>query len=186
MTRRTRRNNQHPFSPSTRMKIPQLFVGILVLFLAAASLATAQRTGIPECPLCRSLEREIVNPGHGFTMRDRRGNTASWTCGGLEEAMMDVAPTDFICVLSQTWAERECECSGPPIAPLGGQVVDPNPSCNLCRDDRVVPAVNQDELVETGVAGRMPCGGLYNALAEGILPVSYCSGKLQLAHMLFS
>jgi hypothetical protein len=150
---------------------------IIILLLMAAALARAQRTDIPECPICRSLERTLQNPGHSFTMRDRLGNTAGWSCGGLQEAMMDVAPTDFICVLSQTWAEKECECSGPPIPPLGGEVVDPNPSCNLCIDDRVVPAVNKDELVETGVAGRMPCGGLYNALAEGILPASYCSSK---------
>ena len=95
-----------------------------------------------------------------------------------DEAMMDVAPTDFICVLSQTWAERECECSGPPIPPLGGEVVDPNPSCSLCPDNGVVPLVLREELVQTGIAGRMPCGGLSDALAEGILPASYCSGKV--------
>jgi hypothetical protein len=35
---------------------------------------------------------------------------------------------------------------------------------------------NFQELVDTGVAGRFPCGFLYKASAEGFMPASLCGG----------
>jgi hypothetical protein len=44
----------------------------------------------------------------------------------------------------------------------------------MCIDDRTVPFIQREELVQTGVAGRMACGGLYDALAKGVLPANLC------------
>jgi hypothetical protein len=53
-------------------------------------------------------------------------------------------------------------------------VIDPNPACNMCIDTRTVPFIQLEELVQTGIAGRMACGGLYEALAKGVLPANLC------------
>lgn len=130
------------------------------------------------CPICRSYDRPLLNPGHKFTMKNGQGQTADWTCGFLEESVEDVNPANegegFFCALAQTWAERECSCGGPPITPFQDQVIDPNPKCNMCVDDRTVPFIQREELVQTGIAGRMACGGLYDALARGVLPAYLC------------
>lgn len=53
-------------------------------------------------------------------------------------------------------------------------MINPNPKCNMCVDDRTVPFIQREELVQTGIAGRMACGGLYDALAKGVLPANLC------------
>jgi hypothetical protein len=133
------------------------------------------------CNVCRN-GGQIINPSHAFTMNDvANGVSVDWTCGWLEESVADVNPAGaqgeaFLCALAQLWAELECSCNGPPIAPLSDNVIDPNPACDLCAGSPLdyVPALLLEELVETGVAGRMPCGGLYNAMAEGVLSSSLC------------
>lgn len=137
---------------------------------------------VGECNVCRN-GGQVSNPGHSFQMDDpANGKKIDWTCGWLEESVADVNPQGapgeaFLCGLAQLWAEKECECTGPPIPPLSDYVIDPNPSCDLCAGNHefdYVPGVLADELVDTGIAGRMPCGGLYGALSNGVLPGSLC------------
>ena len=132
------------------------------------------------CPICRTFNRTLTDPSHSFVMSDNQGNTATWTCGYLAQSVALLDPTcggleAFQCAISQTWAEKMCTCSGPYIPPLSDHVTNPTPSCNLCINSRTVPYAMENQLVNTGVAGRMPCGGLYDALAQGILPASMCS-----------
>lgn len=115
------------------------------------------------------------------------GESYGWSCGYLELALGDVntgstgaAGEARYCALAQIWAGRECECSGPALPP-DDNVYDPNPACDLCgridgknRDFNYVAGALTDELVETGVAGMMPCGGLYHALSEGVLASNLC------------
>jgi hypothetical protein len=188
-----------------------------VYFAAVAAALLVPLVSGLTCPICRTTERWLTNPGHKFTMSNGQGATADWTCGFLEESVADVNPANegegFFCALAQvstrrlaewesliyvapflgtmgtflyvsspfsplaiyqTWAERECDCAGPPIIPFQDQVIDPNPKCNMCRDDRTVPFIQREELVQTGIAGRMACGGLYDALAKGVLPANLC------------
>ena len=154
--------------------ISQLLVFILTLDLGNACYTRGN------CPICRSFNRTLTNPTHSFVMSDNQGNTATWTCGYLAQSVALLDPTcggleAFQCAISQTWAEKMCTCSGPSIPPLSDHVTNPTPSCNLCIDSRTVPYAMENQLVNTGVAGRMPCGGLYDALAQGILPASMCS-----------
>ena len=57
------------------------------------------------CPICRSYDRPLLNPGHKFTMKNGQGQTADWTCGFLEESVEDVNPANegegFFCALAQ-------------------------------------------------------------------------------------
>ena len=151
----------------------------LILALATTVGTACYTRG--NCPICRTFNRTLTDPSHAFTMSDNQGNTANWTCGYLEQSVALLDPTcggleAFQCAISQTWAERMCTCSGPSIPPLQDHVVNPTPSCNLCvTAGLTVPAVMENELVQTGVAGRMPCGGLYDALAQGILAANMCS-----------
>ena len=139
------------------------------------------------CNVCRN-GGQITNPGKSFNMVDTlSGQSYPWTCGWLETVLADVnsgstgaAGEARYCGLAQIWATRECECSGPP-APPDNNVFDINPACDLCgnidgnaRELNYVPGFLTDELVETGVAGRMPCGGLYHALSEGVLSSNLC------------
>lgn len=133
------------------------------------------------CNVCRN-GGSITNPDHDFVMTDSvTGEQYEWNCGLLETALADVnvgstgAPGEArYCGVAQIWAERECSCSGEP-APEP-EVYDPNPACDLCGmvDGDHVPSLLEDELVETGIAGRMPCGGLYHALAQGVLSEQLC------------
>jgi hypothetical protein len=133
------------------------------------------------CNVCRN-GGQITNPDLGFTMVDAANNVSvDWTCGWLEESVADVNPAGaqgeaFMCGLAQLWAELECSCNGPPITPLSANVIDLNPACDLCAGSPLdyVPALLSQELVETGVAGRMPCGGLYSALSLGVVSASLC------------
>jgi hypothetical protein len=154
------------------------------LLVASASLVLLLGSKVSAvCHICRTAERTLGNPNHKFTMRDSSTDaTADWTCGYLEESVAELNPNiaqeNFICALAQNWAERECECNGPPIAPFSDDVWEPNPACNLCENidsSNSVPSFRKDELVNTGIAGRMPCGGLYENLAKGILPNSLCA-----------
>ena len=65
------------------------------------------------CPICRSYDRPLLNPGHSFTMEDTQGNTADWTCGFLEETVEDVNPANegegFFCALAQVSMRRLVE-----------------------------------------------------------------------------
>ena len=154
--------------------ISQLLVFILTLDLGNACYTRGN------CPICRSFNRTLTNPTHSFVMSDNQGNTATWTCGYLAQSVALLDPTcggleAFQCAISQTLAEKMCTCSGPYIPPLSDHVTNPTPSCNLCINSRTVPYAMENQLVNTGVAGRMPCGGLYDALAQGILPASMCS-----------
>ena len=133
------------------------------------------------CNVCKN-GGSITNPDHEFVMTDTlSGEQYEWTCGWLEEVLADVnvgstaaAGEARYCGVAQIWAERECSCSGDPLP--DDDVYDPNPACDLCGlvDGDHVPSLLENELVETGVAGRMPCGGLYYALAEGVLSEQLC------------
>jgi hypothetical protein len=152
--------------------------------LALVVVAIITPGALAGCNVCRN-GGAITNKGHGFTMKDpSSGATASWTCGWLEESVADVLETGgapgeaFLCGLARLWAEKECTCSGDPLPPDENDVKDPNPTCNLCDgeyDFDFVPAALAETLVQTNVAGRMPCGGLYNAAAEGVLSANLCS-----------
>ena len=137
------------------------------------------------CNVCRN-GGDILDPEKEFTMTNSDGDTITWTCGFLQESMADVlasggAPGEARwCALGQLWAEKECTCSGDPLPPVPPK--DPNAACDLCRDlpnkdpydFDYVPEEMEDELVDTGYFGRMSCGGLYLALAEGVIPNGKC------------
>jgi hypothetical protein len=154
------------------------------IFLCLVSLLFQSAAG--NCNVCRN-GGYVEDKNHNFEMVDEvAGTSFTWSCGYLEEALANVdaingAPGEaFYCALAQLWADRECACSGDP-APPNDNVVDPNPACDLCgsidgveRQLSFVPELLKNELVDTGIAGRMPCGGLYYALSEGILPSNLC------------
>lgn len=140
------------------------------------------------CTLCPN-GGAVLDPETAFTMVDvTTGDTADWTCGYLEEAFSQVnavggAPGEsFNCELARIWACRECQCASPCVDDPD-DVYDPFPSCDLCgpidgqvRDLSFVPGIRAGELVNTGVAGRMPCGGLYDALSRNVLSPALCPG----------
>lgn len=156
--------------------------------LAVVVAALFTKGAIAGCNVCKN-GGAIINKGKAFTMKDSNTGVAyDWTCGWLEESIADVLETggapgeSFFCGLARLWAEKECECSGDPLPPDEDNVYDPNPECDLCKtlsgrdpyDFNFVPAELAETLVNTGVAGRMPCGGLYDALSEGVLTANLC------------
>ncbi|MFK7823851.1 MAG: hypothetical protein AB8G05_06835 [Oligoflexales bacterium] len=138
-----------------------------------------------DCNVCRN-GGEITNPENEFTMTNSAGEETTWTCGFLQESMADVKATGGApgearwCALGQLWADKECSCSGDPVPTQPPK--DPNPSCDLCKslsgqeayDFNYVPVELEEELVETEFFGRIPCGGLYLALAEGVISNDIC------------
>jgi hypothetical protein len=137
------------------------------------------------CNVCKN-SRQILNPSYSFDMVDKATNTRYiWICGYLAEAVGNVNAINgavgeaFYCVLGQLWVDIECKCSGNP-APLQNEY-HPYPFCNLCglidgiqREQNYVPETLKKELVDTGVVGNMPCGGLYYALLECVFPSNLC------------
>ena len=162
-----------------------MLIGIAAsMFQVAAGNCLAE--GGECCNVCRN-GGEITNPEQEFVMQDQiTGEQYEWSCGLLATALADVnagstgAPGEArYCALAQIWADRECNCSGEPVP--DDIAFDPNPACDLCGDVNgvqreldYVPSVLADELVDTGVAGRMPCGGLYYALSQNVLAEELC------------
>ena len=139
------------------------------------------------CNVCAN-GGEILNKGHNFVMRDSlTGEEYAWNCGFLELALGDVnvgstgaAGEARYCGLAQRWAGLECQCSGEPLPEP--PAYEANPSCDLCGEVdgqrpplNYVPFAKDKKLVETGIAGPMPCGGLYYALSDGkVLSANLC------------
>lgn len=136
------------------------------------------------CNVCRS-GGQILNPSHAFIMegKDESGNDVSYdyTCGLLQEYVADVletggAPNEALwCDIHQLWAKKGgCECSG--VEPPPQDVHSANPKCDLCAGQELnyVPEALAHELAPTGVAGEMACGGLYKALALGVMTTDWC------------
>ena len=149
------------------------------------SVLLGQNFAAANCNVCRN-GGEIIDPNREFTMPHSDGTTSTWTCGFLQESMADVLATGGApgearwCALGQLWADKECACSGDPVPTDPPK--DPNPSCNLCKnlpnqdayDFSLVPSDLEDELVETDFFGRVSCGGLQLALAEGVIAGELC------------
>jgi predicted small secreted protein len=141
---------------------------------------------LASCNVCRG-GGQVIDKGKNFKMTDSStGQSFDWNCGYLEMSVADVDPINgaqgesFMCALAQLWVELECPCDGP-APPPRDDVKDANPACDLCggidgktRDLDFIPEVLKEELVDTGVAGRMACGGLYHALSEGVLTANLC------------
>lgn len=136
------------------------------------------------CNVCKS-GGQILNPDHAFKMEgeDKNGKHVSYdyTCGLLQEYVADVLETgggsgDAIwCDIHQLWAKKGgCECSG--VEPPAKDVHSANPKCNLCAGQQLnyVPEALAHELAPTGVAGEMACGGLYKAMALGVMTAEKC------------
>lgn len=155
-----------------------VMVKLLSLFLLVCNLlptppavfVTGQRTD--PCYVCRRSDRYITNQNQQFELTDIYGNTFTWTCGKLEEKGMEIRVSNTVCGIYVAHAEAECDCGGPPIP--AGYVKNENPLCDICIDGRAVPSVKKDDLVDTGVAGEMPCGFLYESSATGFMPQDIC------------
>jgi len=110
-------------------------------------------------------------------MSDSAGNEVDHACGYMQYSMRSAGPNDPTCMIYKLHANSrdhgKCDCDGERWDP---PVIDPNPVCDLCENQELnyVPRLLEDELVETDIAGRMPCGGLYHALSEGILGQTEC------------
>jgi len=135
------------------------------------------------CNICRDAPnnsvawRNLANPSQSFMM-----NGENWTCQYLQDTVQDVNPYSGAagearwCALAQTFAEDNCQCSGPDIPSLNEQFVNPNAACDLCQGQQLnyVPSVNSGITANTGVAGNMNCLGLYNAMTQGVLTSNLC------------
>jgi hypothetical protein len=146
-------------------------------FLQVVSLLlvnTSAQQGVRQdpCHVCRRSDRFVTNPNKSFQLTDIFGKTFSWTCGELEENALTVKVSNTVCGIFMAHARDECECGGPPIAPEG--VLNENPACDICIDGRAVPELKKLELVNTGIAGQMPCGFLYTTAADGGMPARIC------------
>ena len=131
-----------------------------------------------DCNICFKPGSLLENPDKLITMTDSSTHeSVTIHCGYMQYSMRSHAPTDDRCLNYQTWASSEqhgqCDCS---LGKWESRVVDPNLPCDLCafRELSYVPDTKADELVQTGVAGRMPCGGLYDALANRVLSNEHC------------
>ena len=126
------------------------------------------------CYVCRSPDRYIIDLETQFDV-EVNGSTAKWTCGHLDLAGQDyVTVGNAVCGIFYALAEAHCECGGPPIPPP--MIIDTSPACDICDGMGVgfVPDPMIEELVDTGIAGEMPCGFLYQSAADGFLPGSFC------------
>ena len=95
------------------------------------------------------------------------------SCGELEDiGRNELLASNSVCGIFLNHADKNCECGGPPIAPVG--VLNENPACDICIDGRSVPELKVEELVNTGIAGEMPCGFLYETAANGFMPAHIC------------
>lgn len=136
------------------------------------------------CNICRDAPnnsvawRNLANPGQSFDM-----NGETWSCGYLQDTVQDVNPyaggapgEARMCAIAQTFAEDHCDCNGPAIPGMDDNVEQINPSCDLCAGQAFnhVPSVNSGITADTGVAGNMNCGGLYTAMAQGVLTPNLC------------
>lgn len=137
------------------------------------------------CNVCKS-GGQITNPNHAFKMegKNENGNYVSYdyTCGSLQEYAADILETGgapdeaFFCDVHQLWAKKGgCICSGK--EPPAQDVHSANPKCNLCAGQALnyVPEALAHELAPTGVAGEMACGGLYKAMALGVMTSDWCA-----------
>jgi hypothetical protein len=153
-----------------------------IIVSAAALVFSAGEASAYLCNICRDspagqATRTLADPNASFIM-----NGETWTCGYLQETVQDVNPYSGAagearwCGLAQLWAETNCPCNGPAIAPTTDTFKDPNPACDLCSGQMFasVPQLNSEVTANTGVAGTMNCAGLYNAMAEGVLSSNLC------------
>lgn len=150
--------------------------------VATLVISVGQASAVYLCNVCRDSPsgqqpRTLADPNQSFVM-----NGETWTCGYLQDTVQDVNPYSGApgearwCALAQLWAENNCDCVGPEIAPTTDNYKDPNPACDLCAGQMfdAVPQLNSELAANTGVAGVMNCLGLYNAMAEGVLSSNLC------------
>jgi hypothetical protein len=115
----------------------------------------------------------VIDRDTSFELTDLLGVTTTWTCGDLEDTgEAELLVSNTVCGIFIAHADKECQCGGPPINPP--IVIDTSPACDICGDGRGVPEIKADELVDTGIAGEMPCGFLYTSAADGFLPAPFC------------
>ena len=146
-------------------------LNVLLLLSLCLPFAAGQRKD--PCYVCRTAERFVTNRGKSFTLTDIYGKQFSMTCGELEDTgKNELTVSNSVCGIFLAHAEKNCDCGGPPIAPVG--VLNENPACDICKDGRKVPFIKEEELVNTGVAGEMPCGFLYETAANGFMPGHLC------------
>ena len=165
-----------------------LKIKISSLRLLLPCLTLIHSGAMANCNVCKN-GGSIVNPNKEFTMSNpQTGESHDWTCGFLEESLADVqqsggAPGEaFLCSVGQLWAKKECLCSGNPLPPNNNNIHSQNPACDMCAtisgnepyDFDYVPEELADQMVETGISNPMPCGGLYLAMALGVLNVEHC------------
>ena len=150
------------------------------------NLSPEERTLLAKryCNVCEN-GGQITNPDKKFVMENpQTGESHDWTCGFLAESLADVlanggAPGEsFYCKVGQLWAKKECTCSGKPLPEKDNNIHSANPACDLCLkpefDYKFVPEILADKMAPTGIAGNMPCGGLYKAAALGIFTAENC------------
>jgi hypothetical protein len=153
------------------MKMNCFYPVFLLQLLSLLGFTSAQLQD--PCYVCRRADRTVADPSKQFELTDIYGKTFSWTCGQLEEnGKTLVLVSNTVCGIFIAHAEKNCDCIGPPIEPVG--VVNENPACDICIDGRSVPDLKAEELVNTGVAGQMPCGFLYETAANGGMPAQLC------------
>jgi len=186
------RSNTRPASASVLTTLIQILLVLqLTVLLPTSRTKTAvlvRAQAVEFCNICPDVDtsgglrgsidaipfpnRQVPNFGDGKR-----------TCSYLQETVADVmykgGPSDETrwCVNNQ-WLACEAGCCGPPGQSncFGGNVKDPNPSCDICKDQQFdfVPGVNAEKTTRTSRFGTHNCKGLYFAASEGMFSANMC------------
>jgi hypothetical protein len=108
---------------------------LLIFSIASAQLQTP-------CYVCRTEARFITNPNQSFELTDIYGKKSSITCGELEDiGLNDLVVSNSVCGIFLNHVDKNCECGGPPIAPVG--VLNENPPSSIPSDSpSLVPSLS--------------------------------------------
>ena len=153
----------------------------VLYFSKLASVVTAKGSTLDNrvtpvtCDICAGDDSTITNPNKSFTM----ASGTSWTCSYLQETVQDVNPASlyqserYMCGKARLQAEGGGCCSKNNISSV---VTNINGACNLCagRGNGSVASNKREEVANTGVIGTMNCGGLENAMQQGIISADLC------------
>ena len=192
MTMTTRSNTRPAASVSALTTLIQI---LLVLQLTDLSTSSTTRTvllvqgqAVEFCNICPDVDSSgsIRGSSGSIPFPDRvvpNFGNGQQTCSYLQRTVEDVmfkggpAEESRWCVNNQ-WLACEAGCCGPPGQSncFGGNIKDPNPSCDLCEGQEYafVPAVNSEKTVRTSRFGTQNCKGMYLAASEGIFTANMC------------
>lgn len=124
------------------------------------------------CDIC--VDSDITSASKSFT----QASGTTWTCGYLQETVQDVNPASlyqserYMCGQARLQAEAGGCCTQNNVSNV---VTNINGACSLCYGrGGSVPSSKEGEAFNTGVIGTMNCGGLEDAMSQGIISASLC------------